>query len=106
MKNLKEALETGLAVGKEVQKALADNGKIDGVDEYLKIGLKATGLVKVVKNAPQIKQEFENLTEEEANGLRTWFEAEFDLQNDKVENIVENVFSVLIGLGGLVSDLK
>lgn len=98
MENLRKALSTLMSITEKTDSALADDGKIS-ISEGVGIAMSAIGLVKVVKNAKAIKQEYLALTDDDRMDLTAWFAAEFDIVNDNVEQIVESVFSALMQLG-------
>ena len=98
MENLRKALSTLMSITQKTDSALADDGKIS-ISEGVGIAMSAIGLVKVVKNAKAIKQEYLALTDDDRMDLSAWFAAEFDIVNDNVEQIVEIVFSALMNLG-------
>ena len=105
MEKLKTALSTVMNVTEKTDSALADDGKIS-ISEGVSIAMSAIGLVKVVKDAKLIKEEFLALSTDERTGLIAWFATEFDLVNDNVEEIVESVFSALVQLGAVFETIS
>lgn len=97
MKNLKDALSVVINIGEKTDEALAD-GNIN-IAEGVSITMSALGLIKVVKNAKEIKKEFIALTSEQKTELSTWFSEEFDIINDNTESIIEMVFNAILQLG-------
>jgi len=98
MENLKKALSTLMSITEKTDSALADDGKIS-ITEGVGIAMSAIGLVKVVKNAKTIKQDYLGLSDDDRTDLAAWFVAEFDIMNDNAEQIVESIFSALLQLG-------
>ncbi len=63
--------------------------------------MSSIGFIGIVKNAKDLFNEYTALSEEEKVELYDWFELEFDLVNDSIEDVVEGVFSVLLNLNDL-----
>ena len=101
---LKDALKTVINVAEKTDEALED-GKIS-VSEGIGITFSALGLIKIVKNIKSLVQKYKDLTEEARTELADWFEEEFDIANDNVEAIVEDVFESLLKLGSVFDRLK
>ncbi|MFK5855769.1 MAG: hypothetical protein QM503_06535 [Bacteroidota bacterium] len=97
MENLRKALSTLMSITEKTDSALADDGKIS-ISEGVGIAMSAIGLIKVVKNAKTIKQEYLALSDDDRTDLIAWFAAEFDITNDNIEQIVESIFSALLQL--------
>jgi len=97
MENLKQALTTLILVTEKTDRALID-GKINIV-EGVSIAMSAIGLINVVKNIKPLYEEYQFLTAEDLSQLNIWFEQEFDMQNENVEQIIEMIFSALLSLG-------
>ena len=104
MENLKKALSTLMGITEKTDSALADDGKIS-ISEGVGIAMSAIGLVKAVKNAKPIKDEYLSLTDDDRTDLVAWFAAEFDITDDNVEGIVESIFAALIQLGEVFENL-
>ena len=104
MKDLKEALEVVIKVMEKADDSLAD-GNIS-ITEGFSLALSALGFVSVVKNFDAIYEEFDALTDEEAEELTVWFAEEFDLNNDMAEGIIEGLFSILLNLSETLELLK
>ncbi len=99
MENLKKALGTIINVAEKSELALQD-GKIS-IAEGVGIAMSSIGFIGIVKNAKDLFNEYTALSEAEKIELYNWFEIEFDLVNDSVENVVESVFKVLLNLNDL-----
>ena len=102
---LKDALSAVINVAEKTDAALADDGRID-VGEGIGITFSALGLIKVVKNIKSLIEKYKNLTDEARTELAEWFRKEFDIVNDNVEKIVEDVFEALLKLGNVFDALK
>lgn len=105
--NLKKLIGVALGFTKQFQETFAD-GKFqlqelfNFVDEFIQVP-------DLVKNWPQVKQEFADLTPDERTELLTYFQQQFDLPNDKVEAFIEAALQNAISLVSLVEmwrDLK
>ena len=87
-----------------VDKALED-GKIN-VAEGVGLGFKALDLIGVVKNLKAAKEEIIDLTEEEITELTESFATEFDIANDKAEEIVETIIGLALSVLASLDVLK
>ena len=97
MENLKQALTTLIIVTEKTDRALID-GKIN-IAEGVSIAMSAIGLINVVKNIKPLFEEYQLLPAEDLSQLNIWFEQEFDMENENVEQIIEMIFSALLSLG-------
>lgn len=104
MENLKKALSVCVKVAEKSFEAMED-GKVT-VSEGVNIGMSALGFIGVVRNFPTIKDEYLNLTAEQKIALSEWFAEEFDIVNDSIEAVVEQVINVLINLGEVFEFFK
>lgn len=93
---LKEDLTALAVVIGEVDVALED-GKINLI-EGVKIGIKSTSLIKVVKNIKEAKAELMDLDGAEKAEIKAHFIKVFDLRNDDAEAVVENIVALAIDL--------
>jgi hypothetical protein len=103
MENLKKALLTVIETGEATVDALED-GKIS-IGEGVAITWKAIGFIKVVQNFSAIKDEYIALNQDEILELTEWFNEEFDIVNEDAEAVVELIFSVIINLGSVFTDV-
>ena len=69
--------------------------------EGFKLGIQAPALVKVLIQWPEIKREFQDLSQEERTVITDIFVQEFNLRNDKTEEIVEQLFNWLLQFNDL-----
>ena len=99
MEDLKKALGTIINVAEKSELAMQD-GKIS-ISEGVGIAMSSIGFIGIVKNAKDLFNEYTALSEEEKVELYDWFELEYDLVNDDIENVVEGVFSILLNLNDL-----
>jgi len=79
-----------------IDKALEDDKISTG--EWIGIGFKAVDLVGVFKNIKKAKAQLMNLDLEEKEQLKSTFVKEFDISNDKVEEVVESIIVIAIDL--------
>ena len=104
--NLKKALIAAINLAKKIEKNYTDDGKISFV-EVLGIGASSFGdILRVIKSGSEIKAEFINLDDNEKDELIQFVKDEFDLENDKIENIVEKSLEFLVGLDELIKSIK
>jgi DNA primase large subunit len=100
--NLRIAISAGINLGIRIEKNLQDDGKIS-LGEAIAIGGASFGdVVKVIQKGVKIKDEFLDLTEDERNELVILIKNDLDLQDDKVENIIEKALDFLVALDNLV----
>jgi hypothetical protein len=103
-KELREALTLVVELSKSVEKMLK-NGKVGMEDLGHLISLLPTlgpGLLGLDK----LPGEFKNLTVSEARKLVDWFKAEFDIEADQAEMIVEKTFDAALALAIAFNLLK
>ena len=105
IENLRSAIGTVIAVAKSVNKSLADDGKISGW-EWMGIGMKSLGFIKVVTSAKEILAEYKDLDEDERTDLNVWFKEEFDITNDNLELLIEELFDALLSLGNMFTKVE
>lgn len=104
--NLKIALVAVINLGEKIEKGLADDGKIS-LAEALSIGASSFGdVVRFIKSGNAIKQEYTDLDDKERVELIDLVKEELDLENDKVEVIIEKAVELLVNLEDLISTIK
>ena len=104
--NLKVAIVAVINLAERIETKFADDGKIS-LAEALSVGAGSFGdVVRVVKSGKLIKAEFTDLDDEEKAELFELIKSELDLENDKIENIVEKAIEFLLTLDVLISSLK
>jgi len=96
MEKLKDALKVVIKIAQKTDDALED-GKVN-IAEGFSLALSSLAFIKVVKNFDAIYEEYEALSNEQIIDLNAWFIEEFDISNDKVEEVVEGLFIVLLNL--------
>ncbi len=106
IENLKVAIVSAINLGEKIEKNLADDGKIS-LAEALKIGAGSFGgVIKVIKSGNQIKAEVKDLDSSEIKELRDLIKEELDLENDKIEIVIEKSIDFLVGLEELIAVIK
>ena len=104
--NLKKAILAVIKLAEKIDKNLADDGKIT-LWEALGIGGASVGdLVFVIKNASIIDDEFADLDEQEREEVLSFIKSEFDLQNDKLESIIETSLVIIMQLNELIHIIR
>lgn len=81
---------------KVVDEALED--KHVSTAEIIKIAFKSIDVIGVVKSLSQAKEEFQKMSEEDVSRIIEVFKKEFDLRNDKAEELVESVIAIGVGI--------
>lgn len=106
IENLKVALIAAINLAEKIEDKYSDDGKIS-LSEALSVGVGSfTDVVKVVRSGKQIKAEFEDLSDDEKETLLLVVKEELDLDNDKIENIVEKSLEFLISLEELIAAMR
>lgn len=101
--NLKKAVKFGVDLTKQIEVAGADG--FDWKDSFLFFDelMQIPGLIS---SGDEIKAEFLDLDTDEKEALITYFNAEFDLENDKTEAVVENALALVLQILTIISLLK
>ena len=106
IENLKKAVIAAINLAEKIEKNYSDDGKISFV-EALGIGASSFGdVLKVIRSGKQIKAEFLDLDSEEKTELINLVHNELDLENDKLEIIIEKSIDFLVGLEELISAIR
>jgi hypothetical protein len=104
IEHLKSALGSVIRVAMTVESSLED--KKISVIEGIKIGVSAYQLFNSVRDLPVLKAEYADLDLTEKEELMTYFAEEFDLKNNDIEGIIEEVFATLLQLSSLISVVR
>jgi len=96
IERITKTLVTLAKIAEGVEDALADDKISAG--EGLKIAFDALGLISVVKNLKEIKEELFALTEEDIVTISVAFQQDFDLDNDAAEEIVETILELALNV--------
>ena len=97
-----EQLEKSLVVLAKVVKAVdgaLEDGKITTA-EWIGVAFKAVDLIGVIKNLKEAQEELFDLAEGEIEHLIEVFKKEFDLNDDKAEEIVESIVELSLTIAG------
>lgn len=89
-KSLKRVLNFGLALSKDLE-----DGKITLGEGIGLIG-KIVPLGYIINNWAQIKAEYMDLSVEERAEMQSYLASEFDIDNDRIEKIIEDGFGMLL----------
>ena len=100
MENLKKSISAVLSLVKLAEVSLED-GKISIV-EGTRLAVGSFQLWQAVKDYKQLYEEYQGLTDEQKAELIEWFSAEFDLGNDDVEFVIEQVFAALLSFNSIL----
>jgi len=108
IETLKEAAKAVIKLGIKVEEALED-GKINFF-EALSIGIStAPEAFALAQKGGELKQEFNDLSDEEREELISYIVDEFDIESDELEGAIEAGFELLVSIEKLIhkiSDLK
>jgi hypothetical protein len=106
IESIKTLLDYGFSFGFRVDEVVADNspgGKkvtfpeiVGSLDLLFKIPT-------VIASAPQAYKEWQDIDPDEADELKAYFAAKFDVPDDKIEAVVEEVWGILVRIGNLIA---
>ncbi len=93
IEKIKKALGAVIVLGTSLHESLEDDKITAG--EWVKLSMKGLGLVAALRDYKGIQVEFMDLTEAEQAEVITYVAAEFDINNDAAEAMIEQAFEVL-----------
>ena len=96
IERLTDGLSVLINVANATDEALEDN-KIS-LTEGLALVVKLSGLWNTVRNWSELKEEIVDLDDDEKAALADYFKAELDFRDDKLEDLIEKGFKVLLSL--------
>lgn len=103
VENLKKAVKFSIELGQQFEKSGKDGwswtDSFDFVDE-------AMALPGIAKAGSSIAAELKDLSNEERDELNAYVAEEFDLENDKVEGIVEDSLNIAFSIVSLVQKFR
>lgn len=99
---LKGVISFAMDIKKDVEKAKEDDGKVKGAAEFIQIAMNGLKLPKLIASGKDIKNEYLDLSDAERAELNSWFAAEFDIANDKVEGYIERAFGLALAITDLI----
>lgn len=100
---LKKAVKFGVNLTNQIIVSGSDGFSWTDAFSFVDEISEATG---VIKSGKEIIAELKDLTEEEKVELYTYIQAEFDLEDDKVEAIVEDSLNIAFSILSLVEKIK
>ena len=103
IEKIKEAIVVLTDVVSAVDKSMAD-GKFNLTD-LVNFWKPSIGVVSLVRNFTDIKEEFFDLDDNEVRELQAWFVENFDIENDEAERHIEVIMSLLIVWSETTNDL-
>ena len=107
--NIKELLDYGFSLAKrigEIRSAESTGGeKITWTEVIGSLGL-ITKIPGAISDAKDAYKEWLDLDDAEIVEIKAYFKEKFDLPDDKVEEIFEEVWGILLGLGKLINLIK
>jgi len=107
--NIKELLDYGFSLANRIKTVRDDDSpggeKITWTEVIGSLGL-ITKIPRVIGNAKDAYGEWLDIDDEETDEIKDFFAEKFDLADDRVEEIFEEVWGVLVGIGKLVNLLK
>lgn len=100
--NIKAVLKVG-AAGANLVEALVDGFQLKDIGPILSFAKSLPGGISSAKAA---LEEYMKMSDQEALPLESWIESEYDLQNNDVEQVIEQILKVVIQLHDLAALLK
>ena len=104
IENLKLAFTFMFSTAKGIESALADG--FQPLSDVPAIAYSARGIVEVIKLRKTIAVELGNVDPEERAELVTWAENEFDLSNEAVEVLIEDLFAWIDATVQVIDDVR
>lgn len=104
VQEIKDVVSLGIGVA-ELVDAVADGVSIGDIWSLVGLLKKVKPALDAVKSG-KLLDEYKNLDQPSKDDLIAWFDAELDLKDDKVEQVIESAWSVVVGLGDLVKVVK
>jgi hypothetical protein len=106
--NIKSLLDYGFGLGskiKEITAADSPGGKKVTITEIIgSIGM-IVKIPSVIAEAPLAYQEWKDLDDTEAAEIKEYFAAKFDIADDKIEALTEEVWGMLVRIGKIIAIL-
>jgi hypothetical protein len=104
MENLKEIFAFLAAIHMGVEKSLLSDSKINFADlpNFMPAVMK---IIPAITDAQKVIDEVKSMSEADKVSFVEWFKAEYNLENEKVESMVEAGINVALGLAQLVLPL-
>lgn len=96
MEKTKFALKTAFSLMKAIDKLKEKKGIWFWIKIIVILLSNLKSIIKVFKSLDNIKTEFKGLTDKQRKELVTWFEIQFDLNNDDHEKKIEQIFEWLL----------
>lgn len=106
IESIKTLLDYGFSFGFRVKEVVADDspgGKKVTFPEIigsLDLLFKIPG---VIASAPLAYKEWQDISPEEAEELKAYFAEKFDVPNEKIEQVIEEVWGILVRIGNLIA---
>jgi len=102
---LKKVLETAFEVVDKVEEALADDGKVSGLEAAGIAISTIPDAYAIAKKGKLIAAQYKDLDDTEREELKFWFADKFDLDDDIAEEKVEAIFNWLVVTDDTISTL-
>ena len=104
MSKLKEALSELISLAKLVEQSV-DDKKITFA-EGARLAVAGWRFWGEIKDFAALKDEFMSLTPDEKTELVAYFNEQFDLKHDNLEELIEQIFDAVIQLSSVFGKLK
>lgn len=96
LKDTKELVKFVIGLGEAVDKSLADGRiSIGDLRHFMNPLMDAGDAFSDISNIPA---ELKDMTQEESQELLEYIRKEFDIENDKIEKVIENSLQILVKL--------
>lgn len=104
VQEIKDVVNLAIGVG-ELVDAVSDGVSLGDVMQLVGLLKKVKPAVDAVKSGKLIDQ-VKQLDQASQDELKKWFEAELDLKDDAMEQVIEQAWVVVLGLSELVKLVK
>lgn len=105
METLKKVLEKLVNFGENLEKSLKDH-KINLFEGATLAGNLGILVFFVIQNYEELREQYSDLTDEQMEEIKLYLRDELDLENDKIETVMEEGFDLVAAIILFVSKLN
>jgi urease gamma subunit len=103
---IEKTFDVLIEIGQGVEKRLADDGKIN-IPEAISLAVETfPDIYNVARNAKDLVAEFKDWSVEERELVLAKVAVKFDLENDKVEAMIEDGLALLVAISAYIKHFR
>ena len=109
IENIKSLLDYGFSFGFRIKEVVSDDspgGKKVTLPEIVGSLDLVFKIPALIAQAPLAYQEWQDVDEAEAEELKAHFAEKFDVPDEKIEQVIEEVWGILVRIGNLIALLE